>query len=193
MAAVMIQLLPEFYKEYSKNSIYISTQSKNYDKFLINSKYCVANHNTCTISNCTYHILIIGDVDNILKRLDSLSFVYQSVDCFYTVYKHLFFNHVICQNGKVFELVDRAVNYNLNIRRIEKTPSIAKKRLFRKHYKQHTEMKNTVSTQTPHSSFKERIESIQNSPYGFELFKIIDAFLDGSGIIDNELIFFQIK
>ena len=73
---------------------------------------------------------------------------------------------------------------------MEKVPNISKKRLSRKKFKRHllrAEQRN-ASTQTPGSSFLDRVHSLRNSRYESELIKIVDCLLDGRGIIENHLL-----
>ena len=74
-------------------------------------------------------------------------------------------------------------------------PSISKKRLSRKKFKRHllrAEQRN-ASTQTLGSSFLDRVYSLGNSKYESELIKIVDCLLDGHGIIDNPLLYLEIR
>ena len=42
MAAVMLQVIPSFYKIYSKNSLFISANT--YEKYIVCKEYCIAHH-----------------------------------------------------------------------------------------------------------------------------------------------------
>ena len=72
-------------------------------------------------------------------------------------------------------------------------PSIAKKRLLRKKYKNHLlgPFQKTKSTQTSVSVFAERIEKAKKTKFEFEPIKIIDCFLDGHGNFDSKLVSFK--
>ena len=43
------------------------------------------------------------------------------------------------------------------------------------------------------SSFLDRIQSLKNSKYEGELIKIVDCLLDGHGLIDNSLLYLEIR
>ena len=60
MAAVMLQVIPSFYTNYSKNSLFISANT--YEKFIVSKEYSIArtDDKMCFLPNCRYH--------NILKR-----------------------------------------------------------------------------------------------------------------------------
>ena len=129
MAGIMCQLLPEHYQHYSKTSIFISISSDSFGKFLVTAEYSVATHNNtfCPLLNCKYHILLRStNFEKLLKELESYHFVYQLVDCFYTLYKYQFFKNVIIETGGVFDMVAKAVAHNTQNKSVEKTPSIAK-------------------------------------------------------------------
>ena len=74
-------------------------------------------------------------------------------------------------------------------------PSIAKKRLLRKKFKQHfvSALQKNKSTQTSGSVFAERIEKAKKTEFELELIKIVDCFLDGHGSYDSNLLSFKIK
>ena len=171
---------------------------KEYKPYLLTKKYSVATHNDnfCPLKTCHYHIILISSsVKEILEKMENLSYVYQTVDCLYTLYKHQFFGSIIEESGEVFTQLTRAVEHNLENKYVEKLPSISKKRLSRKKFKRHllrAEQRN-ASTQTPGSSFLDRVHSLRNSKYESELIKIVDCLLDGHGIIDNPLLYLEIR
>ena len=103
----------------------------------------------------------------ILEKMENLSYVYQTVDCLYTLCKHQFFGSIIEESGVVFTQLTRAVEHNLENKYVEKVPSISKKRLSRKKFKRHllrAEQRN-ASTQTLGSSFLDMVHSLRNSKY----------------------------
>ena len=61
-------------------------------------------------------------------------------------------------------------------RGMDKMPSIAKKRLLRKKFKQHflSALQKNKSTQTSASVFAERIENAKKTKFELDLFKIVD-------------------
>ena len=74
-------------------------------------------------------------------------------------------------------------------------PSIAKKRLLRKKFKQNftSALPKNKSTQTSGSVFAERIEKAKKTKIETELIKIVDCSLDGDGSYDSNLVSFKIK
>ncbi len=95
----------------------------------------------------------------------------------------------------MFDNVQRAVDFNQRNKGVDRMPSIAKKKLFRKKYKKHlfSSFQKTKSTQTSGSVFAERIEKVKKTIFELELIKIVDCFLDGHGIFDSNLVYFKIK
>ena len=64
--------------------------------------YSVATHNDnfCPLKTCRYHIILISSsVKEILEKMENLSYVYQTVDCLYTLYKHLWFHYTRVRSG----------------------------------------------------------------------------------------------
>ena len=78
MAVVMLQVIPSFYTNYSKNSLFDSADT--YEKF-VSKEYCIALHDDkmCFLPNCRYHIFVLGNIKELLKKLDAICFNYQHV------------------------------------------------------------------------------------------------------------------
>ena len=195
MPAIMLQAKPSFYPKLSEKSLFISANT--YEKFLVCKDYCIAHHDdkTCFLPACKYHILLIGNVEELLKKLDTFCFTYQHVDCLYTLFKYRFSGKVIAKSGQVFDNVQRAVDFNQRNKGVDRMPSIAKKRLLRKKYKKHSfsSFQKTKSTQTSGSVFADRIEQVKKTKFELELIKIVDFFLDGHGNYTSNLVSFKIK
>ena len=194
MAAVVLQVIPSLYTNYSKNSLFISANT--YEKLIVSEEYCIALHDDKMwfLSNCRYHIIEIGNLKELLKRLDAFCFNYQHVDCLYTLFKHSFSGKIVVKSGRTIDNVQRAVHFNHQNRGVDTKPSIAKKRLLWRMYKKHllSSFQKTKSTQTSESVFADRIEQVKKTKFELELIKIVDCFLDGHGIYTN-LVSFKIK
>ena len=195
MAAIMLQTNPSFYTKISEKSLLFSATT--YEKYIVCKNYCIAHHNdkTCFLPACKYHIVLLGNVQELLKRLDTICFTYQHVDCLYTLFKYRFSGKVIAKSGRVFDNVQRAVDFNHRNKGVDRMPSIAKKRLLRKKYKKNlfSSFQKTKSTQTSGSVFAERIEKVKKTKFELDLIKIVDCFLDGHGNYDSNLVSFKIK
>ena len=74
-------------------------------------------------------------------------------------------------------------------------PSIAKKRLLTKKFKQHfmSALQKNKSTQTSSSVFAERSEKARKTKFELDIMKFVDCFLDGHGYYDSNLVSFKIK
>ena len=195
MAAIMLQSIPSFYTKFSEKSLFIS--AKTYEKYIVCKDYCIAHHDdkTCFLPACKYHILLLGDVEELLKKLDSFCFTYHHVDCLYTLFKYRFSGKVFAKSGQVFDNLQRAVDFNQGNKGVERMPSLAKKRLLRKKYKKHlfSSFQKTKTTQTSGSVFADRIEQVKKTKFELDLFKIVDCFLDGHGNYDSNLVSFKTK
>ena len=128
MAAIMLQSIPSFYAKISEKSLFIFATT--YEKYIVSKDYCIAHHNetTCFLPACKYHIVLPGNVQELLKKLDSFVFTYQHVDCLYTLFKYRFSGKVIAKSGQVFDNVQRAVDFNHRNKGVDRMPSIAEKR-----------------------------------------------------------------
>ena len=191
----MLQSIPSFYTKLSGKSLFISANT--YEKYIVCKDYCIAHHDdkTCFLPSCKYHIILLGNVEELLKKLDTLCFTYQHVDCLYTVFKYRFSGKVVTKSGQVFDNVQRAVDFNQRNKGVDGMPSFAKKRLLRRKYKKHlfSSFEKTKMTQTSGSVFAERIEKVKKTNFELDLIKIVDCFLDGHGNYDSNLVSFKIK
>ena len=164
MAAILLQSIPCFYAKLSEKSLFISATT--YEKYIVCKDNCIAHHDdkTCFLSACKYHIILLGNVQVLLKKLDTFCFAYQHVDCLYTSFEYRFSGKIIAKGGQVFDNVQRAVDFNHRNKGVDRMPSIAKKRLLRKKYKKHlfSSFQKTKTTQTSGSVFAERIEKVKD-------------------------------
>ena len=195
MAAVMLQAISSFFAEYSEKCLFSS--SNTYKKYIVCNDYCVVFHNdkTCFLSNCQFHIILLGNVEELLKKLDTFCFTYQHVDCLYTIFKYRFSGKVIARSGQVFENVQRAIDFNHRNKGMDRNASIAKKTRWRKRFKKRlfSSFQKTKTTQTSGSVFAERTEEVEKTKFGLELIKIAHCFLDGHGNFDSNLVSFGKK
>ena len=127
MAAIMLQSIPSFYTKISEKSLFISATTD--EKYIVCKDYCIAHHNEkmCFLPACKYHIVLLGNVQELLKKLDTFCFTYQHVDCLYTLFKYLFSGQVIAKSGQMFDNVHRAVDFNHRNKVVDRRLSIAKK------------------------------------------------------------------
>ena len=93
MAAIMLQTIFSFYAEISEKSLFIS--SKTYEKIID----CEDDDKTCLLPACKSHIILLGETEELLHKLDTFCFTYQRVDCLYTLFKYRF-------NRKILQRVE---------------------------------------------------------------------------------------
>ena len=195
MAALMLQVIPSFYTNFSKNSLFISANT--HEKYIVSDEYRIAGHDDkmCFLPNCRYHIILIGNIKELQQKLDTFCFNYQHVDCLYTLLKYRFSRKIVPKSGQLFDNLQRAVQFNQQNRRVDRMPSIAKKRLLWKKYKKQLlgSFQKTKSTQTSGSVFAERIEQVKKTNFEIELIKTVDCFLDGHGNYTSNLVSFKTK
>ena len=178
MAAIMLQTIPTFYAKISEKNLFISA-TKN-EKYIVCKNYCIAHHDdkTCSLPACKYHTILLGNVEELLKTLDTFCFTYQHVACLHTLFKNRFSGKVIAKSGLVFDNMQRAVDFNHRKKGVDRRPSIAKKRLLRKKIKKHlfSSFQKTKTTQTSGSVFAEIIEKVKKTKFELDLIKIVDCF-----------------
>ena len=175
MAAIMLQTIPSLYTKLSEKNHFISANT--YGKYIVCKDYCIAHHDdkTCFLPSCNYHILLFGNVEELLKTLDTFFFTYRHVDFLYTPFKYQFNGKVIAKSEQVFDNVQRAVDCNQRNKGVDRMPSIAKKRLLRRKSKQHlfSSFQKTKTTLTSGSVFVERTEKVKKTKFELELIKLI--------------------
>ena len=195
MAAIMLQTIPSFYAKNSEKSLFISATT--YEKNIACKDYCIAQHHdkTCFLPACKYHIILLGENEELLYKLDTFCSNFQHVDCLYTLFKYRFNGKNFAKSWSVFDNVQRAISFTQRNRGVDKIPSIAKKRFLRKKFKQHfmSAPQKNISTQTSGSVFAERIEKAKETKLALELIKNVDCFLDDHGIYDSKVVSFEIK
>ena len=131
----MCQAYTTFFRTTMQN-LFLSLSQKTFIKTSLShfSHYCVSKTSSFyPVENCNFYLVLIGSsLDHFLQGLDEYHFNYQSIDCTYTSYKYRFYSNVISSRSEVFSQLNRAVEHNLNVRKPEKLPSVAKKRVLRK-------------------------------------------------------------
>ena len=131
----------------------------------MSKKYRIACHEDkmCFLPNCRYHIILIGNIKDLLQKLDAFCFNYQHVDCLYTLFKYRFSCKKVVKSGQLFENLQRAVHLNQQNRGVNRMPSVAKKRLLRKKYKNFllSSFQKTKSTQTSQSVLQTELNKIK--------------------------------
>ena len=158
----MLQVIPSFYAKYSRNSLFNSANT--YKKYILSQEYCIAHHDAelCFLPKCSYRFLMLGNVEELLQKLDTLCFRYQYVDCLCTLSKHRFTGNFVVKSGQVFDNVQKAVCFNKINHGVDRMPSIAKKRLLKKKYRKHllNTFQHTKSGQTKGSVCAKGIELV---------------------------------
>ena len=135
MAAVLLQVIPRVYTNSSKKNLFISANT--YEKYIVSKEYCIACHGDkmCFLPTRRYHIILTGNIKELLPKLDTLCFTYQHVDCLFTFFKYSFSGRIGVKSGQLSDNLQRAVHFNHQNRGVDRMHSIAKKRLLRKKYK----------------------------------------------------------
>ena len=127
--------------------------------------------------------------------MEAFCFKCQHMDCLYTIFKYPFNGKTVVKSGKLFDNVQRSVISNHQNRRVDKMPSIAKRKLLRKKFKKHllSSFQKTKTTETSESVFQDKIEQVEKTQFQLQQIKIVDWFLDDHGIYTSNLVSFKRK
>ena len=70
MAAINLQTISSFYAKISEKGVFFSANT--YEKNIVCKDYC--DDKTCFLPACIFHILLLGNVEELLKKLDTFCF-----------------------------------------------------------------------------------------------------------------------
>ena len=135
MQAVTSQTIPSFYTDHSKNSLFVSANT--YEKYIVSKEYCIARRDDkmSFLSNCRTLIILSGDIEELLQKLDAYCFKYQQLECLYILFKYRLIVTSVVKSRQLFDNVQKAAFFNQQNKRVDRMPSIAKNRLSRKKYR----------------------------------------------------------
>ena len=68
--------------------------------FVTNTASPITTTRHVFLPNCKYHIILPGEIEEMLHKMDTFSFTYQHVDCLYNLFKYRFSGKLL-QRGKV--------------------------------------------------------------------------------------------
>ena len=192
VAAIILQTIPSFYAKFSEKSLYFS--AKTYEKNIVSKDYCIAHHDnkTCSLRACKYQNRLPGEIEELLHKLDTFYFTYQHVDCLYTLCNNRLKGKIVAKSGNMLDNLQITISFHQKNRGVDKMPSIAKKRLLRKKFKQHfkSALQKNKSTQTSGSVFAEKVAKTK---FDLELMENVDWFFDDHGNYDSISVSFKIK
>ena len=130
MAAVMLQVIHIFWKNYSKNTLFVPANT--YKNYFVSKYYCNAHHDDkmCLLPNFRYQVILLWDFKKWPRSLDVFCFNYQEVDCLNTFFGYGFSGKRDVKSGQVFDNMHRAVRFSHQKRGVNRMP----KRPLRKNY-----------------------------------------------------------
>ena len=136
MAVVLLQVIPSFFINYPKNTILYSEKAN--EKYIVSKEYCSDHHNDkmCFLPNCRCQNTLIGDNKDLLQKMDGLCINYQHMNCLYALLKYKFSGKNVVKSEQFFDKVQRAVHFDHQKRGVHIMPSIAKKGLLMKNYRE---------------------------------------------------------
>ena len=68
----------------------------------------------------------MGNIKELLQKLDAFCFNYQHVDCLYTLFKYRSSGKIVIKIVQFFNCLQRAIPFNQQSRGVDKVPCIAK-------------------------------------------------------------------
>ena len=81
----------------------------------------------CFLPVCKSHIILLGETEELLYKMDTFCVTYQKVDCVQTVFKYRFRGKNTAKSGNVIDNVQGAFSFNQRIRGKDKMLIIAKR------------------------------------------------------------------
>ena len=130
MVAVLLQVIPSIYSNYSKNRLFISANL--YEIYIVSKEYFIARHDNkmCFLPNCRYHIILVGT----LKSCYSYWMHSVSTTNTWTVCIHFSSTASV---AKLFSRVDNSLGQFISTSKTEKWTDCpaSRKRLLRKNFK----------------------------------------------------------
>ena len=188
MAAIMLQSIASFYAKISEKSLFIS--SITYEKYIVCKDYRITHHNemTCFLPAGKNHIVLLGNVQELLKTLDTFCFIYHHVDCVYTLSS-------IDSVEKLLQRVYKClITCNEQWTLITETREWTECRALQKKDSWGKSTKNICLVPFKRQKQRRRVvQCLQKvlNKFEFELLKIVDGFLDGHGYFDSILVSFK--
>ena len=140
------QHLPSFFREkFNLNKcLFVTTNSNNFQSFLVTPEFAVAKHQTNKFCNknmqCKYHIMLYG-FDNIQNKLMHLNYDFENVNCPYSYFKFFIIlsEKVVCIHGNfLMEPLLLATKHNRINRSKECVTSLLWRRIGRKKRRRHS-------------------------------------------------------
>ena len=137
MAAIPLKTIASFYTKISEKNLFVSANT--YEKDTVCKNYGIAHHDDkkCFSTASKNHIILLGNVEELLNKLDTFCSTYQHEDTLYTLFKYRFSGKVIVKSGQVFDNVQQAIDFNQRHKGVLRIPRIAKKRILRKKFLKH--------------------------------------------------------
>ena len=160
---------------------------------------CLAHHDaeTCFLPISSYRMILLGDVEEFRRKLNSLCFTHQHVDCLNRFFKYRFNGNFLVESGQVFDNVQIVACLNRKNSGMDRIRSIAweKTKRLRKRYKKRilSSFQKTELTQTSESFIAERIEQAEMTKHEQEWIKLVDSFLNSYGSYSSNIVNFEIN
>ena len=187
MACGNEHLFPPYFDRFNTNSILMLVNHIPSEHPLSSvNQYVISAHSEsiCSAKYCNFHILVVqaDDVDT-TELLASFQhkILYQPVDCLFTCFSH-YFNKILKSKGDIIDKLREACSFHQNLKYpILSRPSVARKRLLRKRFKQYP--KGSRNNQTPNcvkfnGKFLLQIEYLLNSHIGDSFYYLVqDLYL----------------
>ena len=160
MTAVFLQVILIFYTNYSKNNLIISANT--WEKYVVSKEYRSAHDNDKMrfLPNCRYHIILLGDIEEMLEKLDAFRISFRHVDCLYFSCIDPVKN--CCREWTTLWKRAQGSSFRSTKQKSGQDAQHPEKKLLRKKYRKHllSCFHKTKPTQTSRLVYADRIEKV---------------------------------
>ena len=92
----------QFFRRFFEKTFFSSANT--HQIYIVSEKIFSAQHQdkVCFLPNCRYHLLLKGDIEDLLQKVDAFCREYQDVGWLYTILKYRFIDKFVVKSGQLF-------------------------------------------------------------------------------------------
>ena len=125
MADVMMLAIPSLHagSQFRHYSVCFCKEIQNY---FVSESHSIVQHkgNMYFLLKCRFHLVIPGDIEKLLQKMNAFCFTTHNLDCFYTVLNYCFSSKYVARSRQLIDNVQMAFYFNQENRAEERMPSI---------------------------------------------------------------------
>ena len=132
----MSKYFPSFYSDHNNKTFFFLFRTI-FTKKYRTQDYCVSTYDSfCFLEKRKFNLILIGtSLIQFFQRSDKYLYIYQHIDCLYTLYKHRVYSSSVTSRREVLNQLKCGVQHNLRCKVNEKRTSVSRKRLVIKKLK----------------------------------------------------------